>query len=133
MLLRLIQTDQELHAAAAQLCNECGCDPNTIGRAILGACGCGSSHGLTPGDSVWVLEREEDNLSGVSEYMFLAYSGNFVIASSFVDDSDYLDDTLRACARETAETGDVMLYVFPAEDCFDEPDAAFAALGSLEE
>lgn len=130
LLLRHIQNNREMHTAAAHLCNECGCDPNTIGQAILGSCGCDPSHGLTPGDSVWVLEWEDGKPSGVSEYMLLAYSGNFVIAAWLMDDSDYLDDTLGECARETAENGDVKLYVFPTEDCFDKPEAAFSVWGN---
>lgn len=84
---------------------------------------------LIPGDTVWVIERDEcEEPIEISGYMFFAFVGRAAIVSSFINDSETLDETVEYHIEETLNNYDTDLSVFPKNDCYLTRDAAKAAL-----
>lgn len=82
-----------------------------------------------PGDTVWVVERDEDlQPVEVTGFLFLAQLHGFVIAASFPYGYDDLVDMLTYFAEETRECMPEEMPVFPARDCFATREEAEAAL-----
>lgn len=80
---------------------------------------------FVPGDTVYVVERDEDgNACEPSGYMFLAIADDFAICSAFINDLTELDETMACLADDTAENYDTDLYVFPLADVYKSQDDA---------
>lgn len=87
------------------------------------------SEQFAPGDTVWVVTRDENgNADEVSGYMFLAAVDYFAILSMFINDVEYLDETMAYLADDTAENYDTDLSVFPLADVYREKEKAEIAL-----
>lgn len=69
------------------------------------------------GDTIWVIEIEDDEAVDVTGYMFLAQSKGYIIATPFIHDRD-TDETLEYHAIETMENYDTKLVVYPEVYCF---------------
>lgn len=83
---------------------------------------------IEPGTQIWVVERNASGKAfGVNEYMLLAQSGEFVIASSYLEGIESAEDALAYYARETIKRYDVPLLVFREEDCYRDRASAWAA------
>lgn len=77
------------------------------------------SEKFTPGEEVWVIERDEcGNATGDAGFVLLAEVGDAVIVSPYINDLKDLEDLLDYHIAETAENYDTNLSVFPSCDCF---------------
>lgn len=84
---------------------------------------------FTPGEEVWVVERDEDgNACEVSGYVFLAEVAHAVILTPYINDLEDLEDLLDYHIEETADNYDTALAVFPAADCYTDRDEAESVL-----
>lgn len=81
---------------------------------------------INPGAGVWVVEEYE-----VSCYMFLAIVNEYVIATSYINDYETVEETMAYHAWETQENYDTHLCVFPSSNCFRTFEEAGAALEGL--
>lgn len=81
------------------------------------------------GDEVWVVNRCENDYSG---YMVLAQAGNYVIATSYINDYD-LNETLEYLVEDTLDNMDTDLCVFRLDDCFATKEEAEKELEEEEE
>lgn len=82
---------------------------------------------LTPGSTVWVIERDEaGNALEVGGYVLLASVAGAVIASPKVYGRDTLEDLMQYYAEEYAEYEGCDLSVFPELDCYTEKATAHA-------
>ena len=78
-----------------------------------------SERKFTPGQTVYVVERDECGYPGdVSGFMLLAQVDYVVIVTPFINDMEGLEETLEYLIAETADSYDCDLSVFPSEDCF---------------
>ncbi len=85
---------------------------------------------VSTGDEVWVVERDEVGYPmDFTGYMFLAKTGEAVLACSFINDMTEADETLEYLIQETEED-DLLgeIGVFRARDCYPTRDAAENAL-----
>lgn len=88
---------------------------------------------LKAGDSVYVLERDEDDQPvGYSSYMFLAKANDFIIATPWIDEFTDADETLAYLAEESADNYGTDLVVLPVSDCFKTGEDVIAALNGKE-
>lgn len=82
-----------------------------------------------PGDDVYVIERDESNKAvDYSGYMCIAVSENAVVLSSYINDLEDITDTLEYHIKETAESLDTHLAVFPLGDCYSTAEEAKKAI-----
>lgn len=80
---------------------------------------------FTPGDTVYVIERDEDgNACEPFGYMFLAVADNFAICSAFINDLTELDETMACLSDDTVENDETGLAIFPLPDVFRHQDDA---------
>lgn len=87
-----------------------------------------------PGDTIWIIERDEyEEPIEISWYMFFAFVGRAAIVSSFINDSETLDETVEYHIDETMNNFDTDLSVFPKNDCYLTREEAEAALKKREE
>lgn len=85
--------------------------------------------GLTPGEEVWVVERDEGgNACEYSGYVFLAEAAGAVILTAYINDLEDLEELLEYHIEQTAEDYDTHLAVFPTSDCYTSREEARAAL-----
>lgn len=88
---------------------------------------------ITPGETVWVIERDEDgNAVEVGGYVLLARVAGAVIVSPKVYGRDTLESLMQYYAEEYAEYEQADLAVFPECDCYKSKAAASAAYGFVE-
>lgn len=88
---------------------------------------------LNAGETVWIVERDEEgNLCNVFGLMFLAEVAGFVIATSFVDDAEGLEETLAYHAEETDVYYSAELAVYPSTECWPTKEAAYTILTQKE-
>lgn len=86
---------------------------------------------ITPGQKIWVVERDEsEEVVDVSGYMFLAQVGGYVIATSYINDYETLEETLSYHAEETRQNYDTDLVVCPTGDCYASYEDAHATIES---
>lgn len=84
---------------------------------------------LTPGQEVWVVERDEcGNACEVVGYVYLATVAHAVILTPYINDLDELTDILDYHIEETQNEYDTHLTVFRACDCYPNKLAARCAL-----
>lgn len=87
------------------------------------------SPSFIPGADVWVVERDAEGIAcEVSGYMFLAEVAGFIIASSYINDLESIEDTLAYHAEKTVENYDTDLAVFPIADAYKEQADAESVL-----
>lgn len=87
-----------------------------------------------PGDTIWIIERDEcEEPIEISGYMFFAFVGRAAIVSSFINDSETLEETVEYHIEETLNNFDTDLSVFPKNDCYLTREEAEAALEKREE
>ena len=80
---------------------------------------------FTPGDKVFVLERDECGAaSDIGGFMFLAQNEHVVIVTPFINEMRKLKETLDYLVEQTAEDYNCELCVFPINDCFLSVEAA---------
>lgn len=82
---------------------------------------------ITPGATVWVIARdEENNALEVEGYVFLARVEGTVILTPKVNDYD-LAGIMAYHTEQTAEFEETSLVVFPVADCYAKKTDAVAA------
>jgi hypothetical protein len=82
---------------------------------------------ITPGATVWVIARDEDNAAlEVEGYVFLARVEDAVILTPKINDYD-LAGIMAYHVEQTAEFEETSLVVFPAADCYAKKTDAVAA------
>ncbi len=115
-------------------CKLYGSDPAEAAKACAAECFKNYHRGLTPGEEVWVVERDEDgNACEYSGYVFLAEVAGAVILTSYINDLEDLEDLLEYHIEQTAEDYDTHLAVFPASDCYTSREEAKNALATEKE
>lgn len=83
---------------------------------------------FTPGQTVWVVEREVGGPGEVGGYVYLATVGHAVILTPFMNDLEELTDLLDYHIERTSADYETNLAVFPACDCYPNKLAARCAL-----
>ncbi|MDO4989333.1 MAG: hypothetical protein Q4E45_02395 [Eubacteriales bacterium] len=84
---------------------------------------------LNAGDTVWVIERDEELVpGGVIGLLFLAEVAGYVIASAFPYGYELLEDQLEYFAEKTRQAFEDELKVYPSADCFASHEEAAAAM-----
>lgn len=80
-----------------------------------------------PGDIVWVVERDDEELLEITGIQYMATCGDYIIGTSWINDYDF-EDTLAYHVDHTSEYGETELVVYPISDCFDNKEDAEAML-----
>lgn len=83
---------------------------------------------FTPGNEVWVVERENGHACEVSGFLFLAEVADAVIATPRIYGANGLKKTMAYHIRQTVIDFETSLVVFPAGDCYTSREDAVAAL-----
>lgn len=73
-----------------------------------------------PGDIIWVVERDEDDVAcEFCGYIFVALVNKYVIVSSAYNGTYDIGIILDHQAAQTAIEGSAYLKVFPVYDCYE--------------
>lgn len=83
-----------------------------------------------PGDIVWVVERDNDELIEVTGFQYIATCKEYIIGTPWIDDYDF-EDTLAYHSEVTSENCETELVVYPISDCFDNKEDAEAMLKNV--
>lgn len=80
---------------------------------------------LKPGDEVWAIDRTEyGEAVDVTGYMYLATVGNYVIATSYINDLENVEETLYHHMSECRDNIETHLVVLELSDCYSTKDEA---------
>lgn len=80
---------------------------------------------LKPGDEVWAIDRTEyGEAIDVTGYMYLATVGKYVIATSYINDLDDVEETLYYHMSECRDHIETHLVVLELSDCYSTKDEA---------
>lgn len=80
---------------------------------------------LKPGDEVWSIDRTEyGEAVDVTGYMYLATVGKYVIATSYINDLDDVEETLYYHMSECRDHIETHLVVLELSDCYSTKDEA---------
>lgn len=84
---------------------------------------------FTPGQPVWVIERDEYNKeTEVTGFIFIAEVTEYAIVSAYINDIDDLDYIMEYHAKESMSNYTANLTAFPIEDCYSNKEEAHKAL-----
>ena len=115
-------------------CKLYGPEPTEAVKACLADQFKNYNRGLTPGEEVWVVERDEcGNACEFTGYVLLAEVAGAVILTPYINDIEDLDGLLEYHIEQTAENYDTDLAVFPASDCYGTKEEAKNALEAEKE
>lgn len=88
---------------------------------------------FSPGQVVWVVEKDEDgNPCDVTGYVFVTSINNVALVSPVINGSTAIDDILRENVRRTAMECAGFLGAYPIADCYESKETAEKALTEME-
>ena len=84
---------------------------------------------FSPGQVVWVVERDEDgNQCDVTGYVFVTSVNNVALVSPVINGSTAINDILREHVSRTAMECTGFLEAYPIADCYESKEVAKKAL-----
>lgn len=84
---------------------------------------------IRPGDTVWVVERDWDDVPfDVSGYVLVAVVSGYVIASPTINDNSNIDYILESGSIDTKHESSMPFSIFDKHDCFKNREDAEEAL-----